>query len=218
MPRHTHVLFDLDGTLIDSAPAILASFRAAFAQTGVAPVRAIDAGIIGPPLVETLQHLSGSTDPACIDALTQAFKQSYDNSGYRATLAYPGIDALLDALAGAGCRLSIATNKRIHPTRLILEFLGWHRHFSHVYALDLFTPRLPDKATMLQRLLDEQEIPRTDAIYIGDRREDGESAASNRLPFVAATWGYGSLGADELAPGWQAAATPQALADMLLEG
>lgn len=215
MPRYPHILFDLDGTLIDSAPAILASFRDAFAQTGIAPVRTIDESVIGPPLTETLQLLSGSADPALVARLAEAFKASYDSAGYKATAAYAGVGALLAELAGAGLSLSIATNKRIHPTRLILAHLGWSDFFSHVYALDLFTPRLPDKAAMIGRLMADQAIPKDQAIYIGDRSEDGESADANGLPFIAVTWGYGSLNADEMRAGWQAAAQPEALAALL---
>ena len=216
MPRHPHILFDLDGTLIDSAPAILASFREAFARTGIAPARAIDASVIGPPLVETLQLLSGSDNPALIARLVEAFKASYDSEGYKATAAYAGVGELLAELAGAGLTLSIATNKRLHPTRLILEHLGWSRHFAHVYALDLFTPRLPDKAAMIARLLADQNIAREQAIYIGDRSEDGESADANGLPFIAVTWGYGSLSPTEMRAGWRAAARPEALGALLL--
>jgi len=216
MPRYPHILFDLDGTLIDSAPAILASFRDAFAQTGITPVRAIDASVIGPPLTETLQLLSGSADPALVARLAEAFKASYDSAGYKATAAYADVGALLAKLAGAGLRLSIATNKRIHPTRLILAHLGWSNFFNHVYALDLFTPRLPDKAAMIARLLADQAIAKDQAIYIGDRSEDGESADANGLPFIAVTWGYGSLNADEMRNGWRAAAQPEALAELLL--
>jgi phosphoglycolate phosphatase len=216
MPCYPHILFDLDGTLIDSAPAILASFRDAFAQTGIAPARAIDASVIGPPLTETLQLLSGSADPALVARLAEAFKASYDSEGYKATAAYAGVGALLAELAGAGLSLSIATNKRIHPTRLILAYLGWSDFFSHVYALDLFTPRLPDKAAMIGRLLADQNIPKDQSIYIGDRSEDGESADANGLPFIAVTWGYGSLNADEMRAGWRAAAQPAALATLLL--
>jgi phosphoglycolate phosphatase len=215
MPRHPHILFDLDGTLIDSAPAILASFRDAFAQAGVVPVRTIDESVIGPPLPETLQLLSGSADPALIARLAEAFKASYDTEGYKATAAYAGVGELLAELAGAGLTLSIATNKRIHPTRLILDYLDWGGHFTHVYALDLFSPRLPNKAAMIGRLLADQAIPKEQAIYIGDRSEDGESADANDLPFIAVTWGYGSLTAAEMRPGWQAAAQPAALAALL---
>lgn len=216
MPRPTHILFDLDGTLIDSAPAILTSFREAFAKTGIAPARAIDDSVIGPPLNETLQLLSGSSDPAVLAGLAEAFKASYDSEGYKATAAFAGVGALLAELAGAEMRLSIATNKRILPTRLILEHLGWREHFAHVYALDLFTPRLPDKAAMIARLLADQGIAKDQAIYIGDRSEDGESADANGLPFIAVTWGYGSLSADEMRPGWRAAAQPEALGALLL--
>ena len=216
MPRTPHILFDLDGTLIDSAPAILASFREAFARSGVAPARAIDASVIGPPLAETLQLLSGSADPALLGRLAEAFKASYDSEGYQATAAFAGVGELLADLAGAGLTLSIATNKRLHPTRLILDHLGWAGHFAHVYALDLFTPRLPDKAAMIGRLLADHGIAREQAIYIGDRSEDGESADANGLPFIAATWGYGSLSPAEMRAGWQSAAAPAALAALLL--
>lgn len=216
MPRHPHILFDLDGTLIDSAPAILTSFREAFARTGITPAQSIDDSVIGPPLVETLQLLSDSDDPALVAGLAEAFKASYDSEGYKATAAFAGVGELLAELAGAGLTLSIATNKRIHPTRLILEHLGWSGHFAHVYALDLFTPRLPDKAAMIARLLADQNIAREQAIYIGDRSEDGESADANGLPFIAVTWGYGSLSANEMRPGWRAAAQPEALGALLL--
>ena len=211
-----HILFDLDGTLIDSAPAILASFREAFAQTGVVPVRVIDDSIIGPPLKETLQLLAGSQEAGLIGQLEAAFKASYDSEGYKATAAYAGVGDLLATLASAGLTLSIATNKRIHPTRLILQHLGWLDHFAHIYALDLFTPRLPNKAAMIARLLADQQIPQDQAIYIGDRSEDGESADANGLPFIAVTWGYGSLTAAEMRPDWRAAAQPAALAALLL--
>ena len=87
MARYSHILFDLDGTLIDSAPAILASFQAAFAASGVTPVRPISNDIIGPPLTETLQLLAGSTDATLIARLSEAFKASYDSSGYQAGFA-----------------------------------------------------------------------------------------------------------------------------------
>lgn len=216
MPAYRHILFDLDGTLIDSAPAILASYREAFSGAGLVPARAIDASIVGPPLAETLQMLAGSGDPALIAALAERFKASYDTTGYQQTAAYAGIGGMLARLAAYGLRLSIATNKRLHPTRLILQHLGWAHHFEAVYALDMFEPRLPDKAAMIARLLTDCGIAHEDAVYVGDRVEDGRSADANRLPFIAATWGYGSLQAGDMAAHWQAAASPGTLADTLL--
>lgn len=217
MPRYPHVLFDLDGTLIDSAPAILASYREAFAAAGRTPVMPIDAGIVGPPLLETLEMLTGSTEPALIAELAAHFKASYDTTGYRQTAAYDGVGDMLARLAAGDCRLAIATNKRLHPTRLILQHLGWAGHFDAVYALDMFEPRLPDKATMIARLMADRGIPRDVAVYVGDRSEDGESADANHLPFLAATWGYGSLDAAEMAPHWRAITSPAALAELILQ-
>lgn len=212
MPRYQNIIFDLDGTLIDSAPAILASFREVFAATGVPPVHPIDPSVIGPPLRETLTLISGSEDPALLADLAARFAAIYDTTGLLATEAYPGVDAVLRHLAGAGLALSIATNKRIFPTRRILEHMGWDPLFTHIYALDLFEPRLPDKATMIRRLLHDQGIAPDEAVYVGDREEDGLAAELNALPFLAATWGYGSLAPEELLPGWGLLAQP---ADLL---
>lgn len=215
MPRYQHVIFDLDGTLIDSAPAILESFRTVFAETGRVPVRPIDASIIGPPLLETLALISGSQDPALLRDLATRFAASYDTAGLLSTTAYAGVDEALRQVHRAGMTLHIATNKRIFPTRRILAHLGWEALFEHVYALDLFEPRLPDKTTMIGRLLSDQAISRDAAIYVGDREEDGLAAEGNHLPFLAATWGYGALAPAELRPGWGLLRHPRDLPNAL---
>jgi phosphoglycolate phosphatase len=215
--RYAHIIFDLDGTLIDSADAILASYRAAFVACGIEPKHTIDAGIVGPPITETLRLLAASTEPALIDRLTEAFKQSYDTGGLLETLAYPGSGEMLSAFRAAGRKLHLATNKRIHPTRLILDHLGWSGLFESVYALDLFTPRLPDKAALLARLLADRNIDARWAVYVGDRMEDGEAAEANALPFIAATWGYGESRADAMTAQWRSAQTPPDLTQVLLD-
>jgi phosphoglycolate phosphatase len=214
MPAPAHILLDLDGTLIDSAPAILASYRAAFADCGLEPACAIDQRLIGPPLSETLRLLMGRDDEVLGQRLAHAFKQRYDSTGFRQTVAYAGVDTLLAQLRAAGRKLHIATNKRLHPTRLILAQLGWNDYFASVYALDMSTPRLPDKATMIGRQLVEQGIARSTAIYIGDRTEDGLAATANGLPFIGATWGYDN-GTVAPNPAWQVANTPSALLRLL---
>jgi phosphoglycolate phosphatase len=190
MPRITTVIFDLDGTLIDSSKSILEGFAAAFAESGRQPVVALEPGIIGPPLKETLAILAGTADPAVIDPLADSFKHYYDSEGYKATEVFPGVPEMLAALA-ACYPLYIATNKRIAPTRKILAHLGWLGHFREVYALDGFAPPARNKREMIARILSENRFAPTATLYVGDRDEDDQAAAGNGLPFAMACWGYG---------------------------
>lgn len=185
------VIFDLDGTLVDSAPGILASFAGAFAACGVAPNRPLTPDLIGPPLRETLAGLCGEPAPALLDWLTAAFKAHYDTEGYRQTRPFDGVLGMLDALAAAGLVLHIATNKRALPTRLILAHLGWAGRFRLVYALDTLTPPAADKPALLGRLLADAGLVAADALYVGDRVEDWHAARANGLRFAWAAWGFG---------------------------
>jgi len=184
------VVFDLDGTLIDSAPGILAGFEQAFAAQGLTPVCPLEKGIVGPPLMETLALLLGNNDAEPMAALAEAFKAAYDSSAYRMTESFDGVEALLQALQDAGYGLFIATNKRRIPTLKILAHLGWDKFFTRVYSLDSFTPPVKNKTQMLQAVLAQESLPPAETLYIGDRREDGESAEANGMPFLLATWGY----------------------------
>ena len=187
------IIFDLDGTLIDSRAAILDAFGKALAEKGIAPRIALSAVRIGPPLAETLRELSGSDDAALLDSLAEHFKAHYDSTGYRASEVFADIPELLPALTASGTRCFLATNKRLAPTRLILQHLQWEPFFAEVYALDRETPRLPDKSTMLARLLAEQALDAQNCIYVGDTPEDEAAARANGLRFAAVSWGYGEF-------------------------
>lgn len=187
------IIFDLDGTLIDSRAAILNAFGKALAEKGIQPRIALSAVRIGPPLAETLRELTGSSDEALLDSLAEHFKAHYDSTGYRASEVFAGIPELLAALPATGARCFLATNKRIAPTRLILNHLRWEHCFEAVYALDCQTPRLPDKSTMLARLITEKVLNAQDTIYVGDTPEDQTAASANGLRFAAVTWGYGDF-------------------------
>lgn len=206
-PQIKHVLFDLDGTLIDSAPAILDAFAKAFERCGIKTVLPLAPGVIGPPLMETLALLAGTRDSAVLQSLASAFKEVYDTEGYRQTYVFDGINPLLAALREAGYDLYIATNKRLLPTQRILEFLGWNEYFAGVYALDAFDPPLKSKADMIGQVLRLHQLPIENSVYVGDRDEDGQSARANGLRFLLASWGYDGA----VAENWERLASPEAL-------
>lgn len=191
-PRHLHLLFDFDGTLIDSAPAILACFRDVLAQRGITPLLALERTLIGPPLLETLRLMTGIPDKAELQVLADDFKRRYDQEALFQTTAYPGVGDALAELAASGRSLHIATNKRLHPTRLILQHLGFAKHFASVYAIDRSDPPYRNKAAILAAQLAEQQIATQQACYVGDKAEDGIAADANGLAFYFVHWGYGA--------------------------
>lgn len=187
----SHVIFDLDGTLIDSSNSILAAFKGAFEAVGQEPVRSLTSDIIGPPLKEALVSLSASNDPLLLNELTEAFKACYDTTGYRQTVVFSGILEMLADLAKKGLPLYIATNKRIKPTALILEHLGWTRYFSGIFALDSLTPYASHKAELLTHIVSAHSLIHENTLYVGDRIEDERAANLANVHFAYASWGYG---------------------------
>ena len=215
MPSPQHLIFDFDGTLIDSAPSILAGFAAALAEQKVEAKLPLDKSLIGPPLKETLRRISGQDDEAVLQALIDAFKAHYDTEGYKASAVYEGVPEMLRALKAAGYTLHIATNKRLLPTEKILAYLGWTPLFDTIYALDKVSPAFANKGAMIGGQLAAENIPATDALYLGDKAEDGHASDANTLPFIAVAWGYGDFVNGEMRPHWRLAQTPAGVSALL---
>jgi len=186
----TDIIFDLDGTLIDSAPSILECFKSVLILNNIEPLRPLSLDLIGPPLAQTLSHLTGIHELVALNKLAEDFKKYYDFGGYKSTVPFFGITELLEECCFCGFSLHIATNKRLLPTNLILDHLGWRQHFKSIYTIDSSSPPFQNKATMLSALLKNEKIILNSAVYIGDRIEDSHSAMQNSLRFLGATWGY----------------------------
>lgn len=197
--RPSAILFDFDGTLIDSARSILGGFQRALEREGITPAVPLSPSLIGPPLPRTLATLSGSDDPALIARLSAAYRADYDGGGYRETEVYPGVAAMLEALAAERIALHIVTNKRIAPTRLILDHLAWTPWFRGIYALDAIEPAAPHKSALVREVLALEGLSPTTTWMVGDSAEDRSAALGNGLRFFSATWGYGAAGAEDLA-------------------
>lgn len=185
------LIFDLDGTLVDSAPSILSCMEAVVTEVGHHPVEPLGRHLIGPPLRDTLARVSGVSDANVLQNLADAFKRRYDETVGLITQPFDGVCEVLSALSSRGVKLHLATNKRLLPTRRILEAQGWDRLFSTVYAQDSVPEGYGSKTDMIGRLLADTSISPARAAYIGDTREDGIAATRNGLLFVAVAWGYG---------------------------
>lgn len=208
------ILFDLDGTLIDSAPGILSCFSLVLREAGITPLVSLDSSLIGPPLRKTLQIMTGIEEAAELDRLAERFKDIYDTSGYRESIVYNGIEQLLATLHHNRIPLAIATNKRRKPTLKILKHLGWEQYFSLVGSLDTLTPAHPDKAALIASMLLELNLIPSATLYVGDKYDDGFAAIANGLQFAAAAWGYGEWNDAGMPDGWRLIREPAHLVEM----
>jgi phosphoglycolate phosphatase len=127
------VLLDLDGTLIDSQPGILASCLAALRALGHEPDETLDIRrAIGPPLEDIMQVLLQSYGDDRVDEAVAAYRQHYGESGFLGSVPYPGIGKSLEEMKRAGLRIYLATSKRAifrkpHPgSSEICPVLRWH--------------------------------------------------------------------------------------------
>ena len=186
------VLFDLDGTVSDSAPGILAALRHAFAANGLAPLdpqRELE--LLGPPFYESLPPLIGSTPLADVIA---SYRKMYTAGAMFETTVYPGVPEIIVALAGAGARLAVATSKPESYAVAIVEHLGLMEFFETIGG-DELDGSLGTKALVIDKVLARIGRPHPSSVLmIGDRAQDVVGARAHAIDTFAAGWGYAPPG------------------------
>jgi len=185
------VLFDLDGTLSDSAPGILASLRASFAEAGLDWVDADTArSLLGPPFWHSLPPLVGE---GRVEQVVAGYRRHYVAGGAMFdTSCYDGIPRALRALAEQGYRLAVATSKPEPHASRIVAHLGLDRYFTTVCGDTLDGDR-DSKALVVGEALRRLGSPDPDTVLmVGDRSHDVLGAAAHGVDCAGALWGYGS--------------------------
>lgn len=191
MESITDVLFDLDGTLIDSLPGIEWSAREALAECSLDADLTDLRSRIGPPIRVILQSVSGMTGEM-LNRLETAFRRSYDTAGWRRTELRPGVIHLLRELHDAGRRLWLITNKPSLATRQILAELKINGFFEECWSRDSRNPAFVSKAEMLDELLKRHHIRNVRAILVGDTIEDCRAAGAVGVQCFVVLGGYGN--------------------------
>ncbi|WP_126976543.1 phosphoglycolate phosphatase [Frigidibacter oleivorans] len=211
------IVFDLDGTLVDSAPDIHAAVNEVLAEDRLPPLPLDQVkSFIGNGMrVLLAKSLAAHGLPAEGDGLDRAidrFAPVYSASVTR-TLPYPGVPEALDILA-VRHPLALCTNKPMAATRSLLAHLGWGARFAAIVAGDSLPARKPDPAPLSQAVARAGGGP---ALYVGDSEVDAETARAAGLPFLLFEGGYRHRSVADLAPAasfTRFAALPDLVADI----
>jgi phosphoglycolate phosphatase len=201
------IVFDLDGTLIDTAPDLIATLNVILGRHDVPPVTFAEARtMIGAGVKPLLQRALASKHialpPAEIDRLFAEYLELYAAQIADHSLPFPGLIPALDELAGAGCRFAVCTNKLERLSVLLLDALGLSARFSAICGQDTFAMRKPDP-DMLRLTIARAGGTPGQAVMVGDSMTDVATARAASVPVVAVDFGYtdvppAEFGADRL--------------------
>src|SRR5262245_6453834 len=187
------VIFDCDGTLVDSQHAICAAMTHAFGALGLpVPARAAILGIVGLSLPQAFAVLAGEHPPSVQAELTELYRADFPGKPRPAVVhdpVYAGIAETVAELAGrAGVRLGIATGKSRRGVARILAREGWERRFLTIQTAD-DNPSKPDPSMILRAMREAGATPAS-TLMVGDTTFDIEMACTARVGALGVAWGY----------------------------
>jgi len=193
IPQFAVYLFDIDGTLLDSAADICGAIQQVLATTDAPPVsQEFLKRYIGLHLVEFFKAVFPNHTPEQMEEWIRQYRAFYPERGHKQTSVYPGV---AEALAALGGRKGTATTKGTPTTRLVLEKFGLLPYFDHVQGTDGFPCKpAPD---VIFRSLEALGAKPEDCLFVGDSPADMEAGRSAGVKTCAVLYGYGKR--DEMA-------------------
>ena len=185
------LIFDLDGTLIDSKRDLALSVNATRAHLGMGP---LDIGKIssyvgnGAPVLIRRALGEQATD-ALVEEALEFFLEYYREHKLDYTRLYPGVKESLEGLRAAGKRLAVLTNKPVGPSRGIVDGLGVSGHFFQVYGGNSFVFKKPNPIGV-EKLMAEAGVDRSRTLMVGDSGVDVETARNAGVRACGVTYGF----------------------------
>ena len=192
------LIFDFDGTLIDSVPDLADATNAMLTTLGKAPypletirnwVGNGSKVLVERALVGKVDVLEGELTEEAVDHAEQVFFDAYKNISGSKTVAYPDVDSGLRKLQASGFKLALVTNKPIRFVPKILQSFGWQDLFSEVLGGDSLPTKKPDPAPLLY-VCNALDINPAQAIMIGDSRNDILAGQNANMDTLGLSYGY----------------------------
>jgi len=203
-PPWRAIVFDLDGTLIDSAGDLAAALNRMLAESGRGQVTVAQfKRMIGDGSAKLVERGFAATgaipDGATLQGKLARFLEIYEAASAVLTRPYQGVPETLGVLRARGLRLGVCTNKPDAATRRVLDDLGLAGQFDAIAGGDTFAVRKPDPGH-LKGLLDQLAVPPSAAIMVGDNEHDAAAARSAGLPMILVSYGYARSPVAEIRP------------------
>jgi phosphoglycolate phosphatase len=191
---YSAVLFDLDGTIVDSAPGITSSLAYTFEAMGLqvpSPAKLLE--WVGPPIMDSFRDLAGF-DPLTSARALAIYREHYVLTGVFDADLYPGLRDVLRTIHESDLPLSLATSKPESTARLILDHYDLARYFDELTGASEDEVRSA-KADVVEEALRRLRVRGADLtrpVMVGDRHHDVVGAAAHGVPTIYVTWGYGA--------------------------
>ena len=198
------IVYDLDGTLADTAEDLVAALNWLLGREGLAPLPVERAGSLlgagGRALIKRGFAASGRTlNPQAIEPLFAEYLSYYNAHIVERTRLYPGVDQALTALARSGCRQAVCTNKIESSAKLLITKLRIAEQFAFICGQDTFGVGKPDAKPLLETITASGGA-RKRAIMVGDSGTDIKTARAAGVPVIAVNFGYSDVPVEELGP------------------
>ncbi len=190
LPLET-VLFDLDGTITDSAVGIVESYRHSLTSFGLSASDAEIRRLIGPPLADGFSGLGVAGGQ--LDEAVDRYRQYFSTKGILENRLYPGMAEILGDLASAGIRIGLATSKLTEYAERILDHLGVAAHFEVIIGSTRDGSRVHKEDIVGCALAELGQPDPSGVAMVGDREHDVYAALIHQVHAIGVTWGYGSV-------------------------
>ena len=190
--KYAHVLFDLDGTLTDSAEGVTRSVQYALKKFGINGGPEDLRSFIGPPLLESFQNIYGFSEKEARKAI-QHFREYYREKGIYENRLYPHVPEMLQELTAKGSKLYLATSKMTNFAEIILHHFAIDSYFTFIAGATPDGSRVEKDDVISYLLSQNSNLDKSKTVMVGDRKHDVMGAARCGLDSIAVTYGYGSI-------------------------